>query len=764
MANIPTGNFGYRTPQGADVTPMPQLDTQAGEAQQRLGATVAGIGASVMEDQRREAKIAADRAAQVQTLTAHANIQNGLADTFDTLNQDVLDGKTDKIAATAAWKDASEKVVADNLKGVPAERAPLVAAQVRGLQGQLEGKLFDTFRKRDQQDVAGGLVTYREQQERFAATDPGAAVKQYGTFVDQMGPGAGWSPERIAKEKATFVEGVTLNTFRRAGLQAWQSGSTAAIDDVQKRLAGPEGDALDPSKRDMLGQTLFGWRNSIEAKQVRLEDKAEREATKRFNVATDTVNKARDMVLSGAIVAPDYIATMVEQAQGTGLEPQVREVLEAQKSVSGFANQSAGQRAALLERARASRADPARGATPESEKQLKAAEQIDSNLRQKVESGEAWAAAQSVGVIDAAPLMEVSNPQQALAVFQQRARELPAIEAWAGRKVSPLQPPEAEQFQKIVRTLQPDQAASMLGQIGGVVADPDRIAAVAKQIGDKDGTLGMAMLYANAKTTEGRYTAQLVLEGDRAIRDKAVRVDGAVETGWRGDISKKVRGAYSNQEVENNIVDAAFKIAAAKGGDVDNAIRLASGGIIERNGGKIPLPYGMKERDFEQRIESITPESLMDQVRPKDMGRGNIDLNARPVAKNADGSISTVRSIGVNIDGKETLIPTVSPEGKILGDKEAIALYRKTGQHLGKFDTVEEATAYAEQLHQAQDKTYSGGAFVMAGPARVPLADFVKTLPDARLVHAGQGAYNVRAGNTLVTNERGQRITIKVTP
>lgn len=84
---------------------------------------------------------------------------------------------------------------------------------------------------------------------------------------------------------------------------------------------------------------------------------------------------------------------------------------------------------------------------------------------------------------------------------------------------------------------------------------------------------------------------------------------------------------------------------------------------------------------------------------------GNIDLTHRPRLKNADGSISTVRSISVNIDGKEVLLPTVSEDGKILSNSEAVAQYQKTGKHLGIFDSPDAATAYAQQLHESQARS-----------------------------------------------------------
>lgn len=99
--------------------------------------------------------------------------------------------------------------------------------------------------------------------------------------------------------------------------------------------------------------------------------------------------------------------------------------------------------------------------------------------------------------------------------------------------------------------------------------------------------------------------------------------------------------------------------------------------------------------------------------------QGNIDLNNRPIVRNADGSISTVRSMSAEFDGREVLIPTVSDDGRILSDDEAIRLYQTTGRHLGIFDTPDNATAYAESLHNSQATQYGGSQ-----PNQPSAADF----------------------------------------
>lgn len=88
---------------------------------------------------------------------------------------------------------------------------------------------------------------------------------------------------------------------------------------------------------------------------------------------------------------------------------------------------------------------------------------------------------------------------------------------------------------------------------------------------------------------------------------------------------------------------------------------------------------------------------------------GNIDLAKRPVVKNRDGTISTVRSMSVSFKpGEEVLIPTVSDDGRVMTADEAVEEYKRTKRHLGKFETPEAATAYAEALHEEQAKQYGG--------------------------------------------------------
>ncbi len=81
--------------------------------------------------------------------------------------------------------------------------------------------------------------------------------------------------------------------------------------------------------------------------------------------------------------------------------------------------------------------------------------------------------------------------------------------------------------------------------------------------------------------------------------------------------------------------------------------------------------------------------------------RGNIDPYSQPEVRNGDGTVSTVDSVSFNLDGNETLLPRITRDGRRLAtDADTEAEYRRTGRHLGKFDSPESASRFAEQLHR----------------------------------------------------------------
>jgi hypothetical protein len=143
---------------------------------------------------------------------------------------------------------------------------------------------------------------------------------------------------------------------------------------------------------------------------------------------------------------------------------------------------------------------------------------------------------------------------------------------------------------------------------------------------------------------------------------------------------------------------------------------MADDDVVEKDQDRIPSdPTQPDEEKPDQ--EALKAELL--KIKQGLITPPTLDPGSQPAVMNADGSISTVRTMGAEIDGKQTNLPTVSPDGKMLTPDEAIAQYKATGKHLGQYDTPENADQAAEALHKIEAMSMSQVPKTKEGPVKV---------------------------------------------
>lgn len=471
---------------------------------------------------------------------------------------------------------------------------------------------------------------------------------------------------------------------------AYAAGSRMVLDNPAQALAVlsrkpdeqiPDGyewvGRLDGSK---LVPLMSKAQAAVNAQQAALEreiEKANREQERREKVGKEAFGSISELLTAGKIPSPEFVGEVADKVTGTAFAVPFLALVKEQGNDARFATKPLAQQAAELEQTRARAATPGVGISADEQAAYERKQRMNAAI-QRDATENAWQAAQDRGVIQRAPAAQIATIQDAQQVVGARMRQIASVEDWVGKPVSPMQPEEAAQVGRLVRTLPPDQQSTALASFGASIGNADRVAAFARQMADKgDRTLAMAMSYANSQTTSGRLTSEMILRGERALKDGVVKVDNMKESGWRAEIAKEIGDATLNQDVRQQWIDSAFLIQAAiaadnGGTDIRRAVNLATGGLREqRDGSKIPRPYGMSDDTFTQRIAALRPADLAQQA----------------------------------------------PGGQVFSGKTAI-----------------------------------------------PLEQFMQQLPQASLVHAGQGRYAIRAGQGFVTNAAGQRITLDLNP
>lgn len=191
----------------------------------------------------------------------------------------------------------------------------------------------------------------------------------------------------------------------------------------------------------------------------------------------------------------------------------------------------------------------------------------------------------------------------------------------------------------------------------------------------------------------------------------------------------------------------------------------SAGGLLLDTGGEYGEEFsqaGISDANFNR----VVPYSAYNKI--GQYGEGNIDLYNRPIYTNEDGTISTVDSVTFEIDGKFVVLPSIVADEngnavRLTNSDDIVAHYAKTGEYLGKFDTLADANGYANSLHYAQQYHYSEDKLnpessLIAGTAKQIWDAVTGKNPETRKEYHGAGVEGAKIGlmfggtSTVVNN------------
>ena len=640
---------------------MPRAQDFGGQ----FGAAVEDAGNQLMtqERQRQAEQRAIDRQAEaerkqqereanrVKALTATARVQNGLTDLTDQISAGLADGSISKDDAATLFKERSTTLTQDAMAGVDQEHRDLVQATLLDNVGRANHVVGKLVQAKTKDDIRAGTSAWLEQQQRYAARGSRQADEAIAAVEAYIPTVAGMAGLDGAKTVQAFKE----NARYRQAADLVQADPVGALKNLRNRDWLPD---IDPDRRAALTATA-------DAAVIRLQQRAQIDADRRAREQDQVFRGAVSVFESGRAFSAEYGEQVLTALKGSAYEPLLRQMMQSGPQNVAAATQPVAMQRAALDALRTK--GNTEGSNPALEAEISRREKVLSSVSRAVET-DALSAANDYGVLKSLAPLQVTDVANLIPQIVQRVDAARTAAAWAGRPVSPLRAGEAEQLTRLLAPLPPDQKATALGALGAAINDRDQIQALARQVNAKDPNLALAMMYADTRTTKGRNVSEIVLRGQQAVRDGAIKEDKARETGWRASIAAEIGNAYyPNDEVRQQMVDASYSVllglAADKSPDIARAVRLATGGIAKQaDGSQVPLPYGWSERDLRTGLKTYPAEKLPAELR--------------------------------------------------------------------------------------------------AGAVPVSREDFLKNLPDARLVYAGQGRYAIRAGAGFVTDAAGVRVVL----
>lgn len=643
MPKIPSGEqFGQVVAQPArfNETQIPRAAFGEG-----IANSMTAVAQDMIQEEQREraARVAADKAITIQRMNA-AGLE--LRDTADDIVSRVVSGQLDKTQAESEWKALSQDRMVAALNDIPVEHQAVARGDM-----ELKSRQFTRIVKRgvaarDREDIRAGLLSYLETQERYAVTNPEQAIQAAVTAIGEMAPHAGMGPADIAKISYGFRERVAAN--RALDLVRRSSDSLEALDQATERLQGDDYADLTPERRGQVENQILARKSYLQHREQTRIAREEAAAARRAREAEGAYKATQTIIDNGAIPSPEYLDLVTAKTTGTPYADALRTLLKQSHERAGFASLSPQQQQAQLLELRAQA--NTRGTTPELEDSIRTKEKIATETKRQIDTDPLLYGVDR-RLIDEVRPFDMSNLRALPSMLAQRTEQAATVSARLGRPVSPLLKSEADQLAQTLVILPVPQQRAMIATLSRSL-DPRQAQALASQIAPKDDTLGLALFLTSNAQRAPRDPAELVLRAADAL--KAGRIKPASGDSLARDHHREIAEQLSEVPWATTQARDAAISAAQKVYDglrdtgkrsVREAIELATGGLAEWAGAKVPVPYGMTPREFRRSLESLDPKRVEEMAGGAQVQVGGQSMDVTKLLKN----INAVRLIPAGV-------------------------------------------------------------------------------------------------------------------
>lgn len=665
----------------ASYSPNSGAETAPGEALARAGQSMARAGDEffklVKEEERRVNTVRAEEAfnkLREGQLDLTIGDENGFLNKRggDAINQPLLRDYSAKLEDVS--KGIENELANDEQKELFRRRAAVTGQQFR------EDLMRHIHREGDahaKQVYEGGvLVESRSATARWQ--DPAAvhlSLERIAGLVDQEAERGGWSPEQKQAEllKRTSavhaaVIGQAVATDDYIYAQKWYEANKDQIDpatakavqkavedgtqkqvyatytreflgvqDDRKGLSALHSKVLaDSSLDDTRKNALLGRIQSRDGVLEQRQNVAAEKLERRISKAIET---ARGNLLAGFEPTPEQLEPLLNASKGTELEGEAKALVAGANATHAFRNSLPAAQEVMLTQAEAAiRKDP----TKFDRRILESWRTIHENQKKRVVESPITYAVQQ-GLVDpkstAAQPLDLSDPAAMETGLSARYELGRALSKSHNAPFKPLTEQEAALAVNQLKSASVPQKREWFGALASASnGDAEGYSAIMAQIAPDAPVLAIAGEFAG----KGRnQVADLLLRGDSILRPNR-KEDGSPDGGkllpmpaereMRRTFDDTVRDAYAGMATaRSDHYQAARAIYAAlsiDAGDRDTqeldsnrweqAIQMATGGIDNYRGRRIPLPYGFDHTQFRdglaRRVEAISESGRLEQV------------------------------------------------------------------------------------------------------------------------------------------------------